>query len=106
MIAATYKNSQETLRRQEDMALKLNALTEFVSKLRFNADESSDKNLSFIAVDNLIKKFPMNDLSDLENFERRFKRKVLNQELAYGNLVCLLFCCKKYLKIIVVFFSI
>jgi hypothetical protein len=32
MIAATYKNSQETLRRQEDMALKLNALTEFVWK--------------------------------------------------------------------------
>ncbi|EFX71753.1 hypothetical protein DAPPUDRAFT_111450 [Daphnia pulex] len=72
------------------MALKLNTLTEFVSKLRFNADESSDKNQSFIAVDNLIKKFPKNNLSDLENFERRFKRKVLNQELAHGNLEVLL----------------
>ncbi len=88
MIAATYTNSQETLRRQEDMALKLNALTEFVSKLRFDADESSDKKQSFIAVDNLIEKFPMNDLADLENFERRFKRKVLNQELALEDLVC------------------
>jgi hypothetical protein len=29
------------------MALKLNALTEFVSKLRFDVDESSDKKTKF-----------------------------------------------------------
>ncbi len=63
------------------MVLKINALTEFVSKLRVDADELSDKNQRITAVDNLIEKFPMNELSDFDHFERRFKRMVLNQEL-------------------------
>ncbi len=104
MIAATYTNSQETLGRKEDMALKINALTEFVPKLGVDADELSDKNQRITDVDNLIEKFPMNELYDFDNFERRFKRKVLNQELAHEDLVwILLFFLLKILNIIVFF---
>ncbi|EFX64189.1 hypothetical protein DAPPUDRAFT_118421 [Daphnia pulex] len=75
MIAATYTNSQEMLRRQGDMALKINILTDYVAKLRVDADESSQKNQRMTAVDDLIEKFPLNELSDFDNFERRLKRE-------------------------------
>ncbi|EFX65152.1 hypothetical protein DAPPUDRAFT_117517 [Daphnia pulex] len=88
MIAATYTNSQEMLRRQGNMALKINILTDYVAKLRVDADESSQKNQRMTAVDDLIEKFPLNELSDFDNFERRLKRKVLNKELAHEDLVC------------------
>jgi hypothetical protein len=44
MIAATYTNSQEMLRRQGDMAWEINILTDYVAKLRVDADGSSEKN--------------------------------------------------------------
>jgi hypothetical protein len=88
MIAATYTNSQEMLRRQGDMAWEINILTDYVAKLRVDADGSSEKNQRMTAVDDLIEKFPLNELSDFDNFERRLKRKVLNKELAHEDLVC------------------
>nr|CAH0104265.1 unnamed protein product [Daphnia galeata] len=69
---------QESLRRQEDISIKLSLLTYFVSKLKIDADETSDKTKKINAIDSLIESFchfPMNDISDFETFER-VKRKV------------------------------
>ena len=75
MISAIFTNSQESLRRQEDISIKLSLLTDFVSKLKIDADETGDKTQKINAIDSLIESFPMNDTSDFETFER-VKRKV------------------------------
>ena len=87
MISAIFTNSQESLRRQEDISIKLSLLTDFVSKLKIDADETGDKTQKINAIDSLIESFPMNDMSDFETFERRVKRKVKNQEFVLDDLV-------------------
>ena len=87
MISAIFTNSQESLRRQEDISIKLSLLTDFVSKLKIDADETGDKTQKINAIDSLIESFPMKDMSDFETFERRVKRKVKNQEFVLDDLV-------------------
>ena len=91
MISAIFTNSQESLRRQEDISIKLSLLTDFVSKLKIDADEISDKTQKINAIDSLIESFLMNDVLDFETFERRVKRKVKNQEFGLDDLVSSIF---------------
>jgi hypothetical protein len=87
LLATIVSNSQETLRRTEYLLLKLNTLTDLVSKLKIEGDDQSQPSNT---VGQFIDLLPLDSLEEIDAFERRVKRKIESKGVTSSQLVRLI----------------